>query len=78
MGVDVHRKTNTAYLMDHQGREVAPPFTVNNNRPGTETFIHQLAGRVIEGDFDAIYIAAEATGRYRVHSLQALDQGRLS
>jgi len=38
VGVDVHRKSNTVCLMDRQGREIAPRFTVDNNRPGTETF----------------------------------------
>lgn len=74
VGVDVHRKTNTVCLMDGQGREVAPRFTVENNRPGTEAFIHQVARRVVAGDFDAIHIAAEATGWFWWHFFQTLDQ----
>jgi transposase len=60
--------------MDRQGREVARRFTVANNRPGTETFIRQVAQRVVTGDFDAIHIAAEATGWYWWHFFQTLDQ----
>jgi hypothetical protein len=60
--------------MDRQGREVARRFTVDNNRPGTDTFIRQLAQRVIEGDFDAVQIAAEATGWSWWHFFQTLDQ----
>jgi transposase len=74
VGVDVHRKTNTICLMDDQGREVAPRFTVDNNRPGTEHFIQQLAQQILTGDFDAIEIAAEATGWYWWHFFQTLDQ----
>ncbi|MBC7249525.1 MAG: IS110 family transposase [Anaerolineae bacterium] len=74
VGVDLHRKTNTVCLMDGQGREVAPRFTVENNRPGTEAFIHQVARRVVAGDFDAIHIAAEATGWFWWHFFQTLDQ----
>ena len=74
VGVDVHRKTNTFCLMNSQGREVAPRFTVDNNRPGTEAFIHQVAQQVVAGDFDAIRIAAEATGWYWWHFFRTLDQ----
>lgn len=74
VGVDVHRKTNTVCLMDGQGRELTPRFTVDNNRPGTETFIRRVAQQVVAGDFDAIEIAAEATGWYWWHFFQTLDQ----
>ena len=69
-----HRKSNTVCLMDRQGREVAPRFTVDNNRPGTETFIQNVARQVVAGHFDAILIAAEATGWYRWHFFQTLDR----
>lgn len=74
VGVDVHRKTNTVCLMDSQGREVAPRFTVDNNRPGTQAFIQKVAQQVVDGNFDAIHIAAEATGWYWWHFFQTLDQ----
>jgi transposase len=74
VGVDVHRKTNTVCLMDRQGHELAPRFTVDNNRLGTDAFIQRVAARVAEGDFDALHIAAEATGRYWWHFFQTLDQ----
>lgn len=77
VGVDVHRKTNTVCLMDRQGRETGPRFTVDNNHPGTEAFIHQVAQHVVAGDFDAIQIAAEATGWYWWHFLQTLDRDPL-
>jgi transposase len=74
VGVDVHRKTNTVCLMDRQGEETSPRFTVDNNNPGTQAFIHQVAQQVVAGDFDAIKIAAEATGWYWWHFLQTLDR----
>jgi len=74
VGVDVHRKTNTVCLMDSQGREVAPRFTVDNNRPGTEAFIQQVAQHVVAGNFDAIQVVAEATGLYWWHFFQTLEQ----
>ena len=43
VGVDVHRATNTVAFLDSEGQEVAPRFTVPNNHPGTETFIHKVA-----------------------------------
>jgi hypothetical protein len=64
VGVDVHRTPNTVCLMDRQGREGARRFTVHNNRPGTETCMRQIAQPVVDGDFEAIHIAAEATGWY--------------
>src|SRR5215831_8953475 len=74
VGIDVHRTTNTVCLMDRQGREVAPRFRVDNNRPGTDAFVGQVSQRVVTGDFDAIQIAAEATGWYWWHFFQTLDQ----
>jgi hypothetical protein len=74
VGVDVHRKTNTVCLMERQGQEVARRFTVDNNRPGTDTFIRHIAQQVVDGAFDAMHIAAEATGWYWWHFFQTLDQ----
>lgn len=74
VGVDVHRKTNTLCLMDAQGREVSPRATVANNRPGTQAFITQVTQRLGTGDFDALQVAAEATGWYWWHFFQTLDQ----
>jgi len=74
VGVDVHRKSNTVCLMDRQGQEIGPRFTVDNNRPGTEALIQRVAQQVAAGHFDAIYIAAEATGWYWYHLFRTLDQ----
>ncbi|MGQ9586756.1 MAG: IS110 family transposase [Anaerolineae bacterium] len=74
VGVDVHRKTNTVCLMDGQGCEIGPRFTVDNNRPGSEAFIQQIVHQAVAGNFDAIHIAAEATGWYWWHFFQDLDQ----
>jgi len=77
VGVDVHRQTNTVCLMDRQGQEAGPRFTVDNNSPGTEAFIQRVAQQVLAGHFDAVKIAAEATGWYWFHFLQTLDQDPL-
>lgn len=77
VGVDVHRKTNTVCLMNGQGQEGAPCFTVNNNRPGTQAFIQQLAPQMAAGSFDALQIAAQATGWYWWHFFHTLEQNPL-
>lgn len=74
VGVDVHRKTNVIAMMDRQGQEVASDFRVANNRPGCQDFIQAVAAQVAAGDFDAIHIAAEATGWYWWHFFQSLSQ----
>lgn len=43
VGVDTHRKTNTFCLMDQNGVEQRPRFTLDNNRPGTQRFIEQVS-----------------------------------
>jgi transposase len=63
--------------MDSQGEEVADRFSSDNNRPGTQGFVGQVAQSVSSGDFDAIHIAAEATGWYWWHFFQTLDQDPL-
>lgn len=74
VGVDPHRKTNTVCMMDQDGHEVGKRFTVQNNRPGTEAFVREVALRMVEGDFEAIHIADEATGWYWWHFFQTLEQ----
>jgi len=62
VGVDVHRKFNIVYLIDSQGQGIGSCFTVDNNRPGTRDLIQRVAQQVVDGDFDAIEIAAEVRG----------------
>jgi transposase len=64
-------------MMDQDGDEVGQRFTIQNNRPGTELFVREVAQRVVEGDFDAIHIANEATGWYWWHFFQTLEQDPL-
>jgi len=73
VGIDVHRKTNTVALMERNGREVAPPFTVANNRPGTAALAQKLGAFAAEEGYDAIQVAAEATGWYWEHFFRTLD-----
>lgn len=61
-------------MMDSQGREVLPRFSVENNLPGSQAFIQRVAQQVVADDFDAIRIAAEATGWYWWHFFQTLDR----
>jgi transposase len=77
VGVDVHRQTNTACLMDAAGQVLGPRLTIDNNRPGAEVFVRHLAQQVAAGDFDAIQIAAEATGWYWWHFFQTLEHDPL-
>jgi len=74
VGIDVHRKTNTIALMEQTGREVAPRLTVQNNRPGTAALAEKLQAAVQDGGYDAIHVAAEATGWYWWHLFHTLDQ----
>ncbi len=74
VGVDVHRQTNTVCLMDQAGRLLGPRRTIDNNRPGAELLVQQLAQKMAQGDFDAIQIAAEATGWYWWHFFQTLER----
>jgi transposase len=77
VGVDVHRKTNTFCLMDAHGGEVRPRFPLDNNRPGTHTFVQQVAELMRADGFDELQVAAEATGWYWFHFFQSLQQEAL-
>ena len=74
VGVDVHRKTNTFCLMDASGQEVRSRFTLDNNRPGTQAFVQQVAELMEADGFSELQIAAEATGWYWFHFFQSLQQ----
>lgn len=77
VGVDVHRKTNTFCLMDERGQEVRSRFTLDNNRPGTQAFIQQVAALMEADGFSELQVAAEATGWYWFHFFQSLQQDEL-
>lgn len=77
VGVDVHRKTNTFCLMDESGGQVMPSFTLDNNRPGTQTFVQQVAERMEAGGFSELQVAAEATSWYWFHFLRSLQEDAL-
>jgi hypothetical protein len=74
VGIDVHRTINAVCVMDGQGQEVVPRFTVHNNRPGTQDFVHRMAQLMLDGRCDALHIAAEATGWYWFHLFLSLSQ----
>jgi len=74
VGIDPHRRTNTVCLMDGHGQEVGQRFTVDNNRPGAETFVQSVAQAARRGHFDRIEIASEATGWYWFLFFQTLSQ----
>lgn len=74
VGIDVHRKTNTVAIMDLTGRQVAPSFTVANNRPGAAALAQALYATATEQGHDAVHIAAEATGWFWWHLFCSLDQ----
>jgi transposase len=77
VGVDIHRKTNTYCLMDAHGGEVRPHFTLDNNRPGTQAFVQQVAELMQADGFDELQVAAEATGWYWFHFFRSLQQEAL-
>lgn len=74
VGIDVHRKTNTIALMEQSGHEVTPRFTVSNNRPGTAALAQKLQATIQAGGYDALHVAAEATGWYWWHLFHTLEQ----
>jgi len=67
VGVDIHRKTNTVCLMDCQGREVAPRFTVDNNRPVFSAGIIAEIGGVERFNYDEARVARFAGFKWRRH-----------
>jgi transposase len=72
VGVDPHRKTNVACLMDREGREVTPRFRFENNRPGTARLVQTLVQQMQTGPFDTLRLATEATNWYWWHFFQTL------
>ena len=74
VGVDVHRKTNTICVMDGQGQEVVPRSTIENNQPATGIMAQDLAHLMLQGDYDSLHIAAEATNNYWLLFFLSLSQ----
>lgn len=74
VGIDPHRRTNTAQMMDGAGQELGSAFQFPNNRPGAEAFVKIVRQQVQEGDYETLRIATEATGWYWFHFFQDLSQ----
>jgi transposase len=64
VGVDIHRQQNVFSVMDGEGEELTSAFACDNNQPGTQAAVGQIAGLMAAGGYDQVRIAAEATGWY--------------
>lgn len=64
VGVDVHRRTNVAQVMDGHGDVQESKMGFANNRLETARLAQSLAALAERGGFEAIHIAAEATSHY--------------
>jgi len=74
VGIDPHRRTNTAQLMNGAGQVLEKPFQFLNNQPGMEAFVKCVKAQVQGGNYDTVRIATEATGWYWFHFFQQLSQ----
>ena len=74
VGIDPHRRTNTAQLMDSSGQVLGSPLKFVNNQPGADDFMVQLIAQTQMGEYDRLRIATEATGWYWFHLFQNLSQ----
>lgn len=74
VGIDPHRRTNTAQMMDVAGQVLGKSLRFLNNRPGAEAFVQYVKAQVQAGDYEMIRIATEATGWYWFHLFQQLSQ----
>lgn len=77
VGIDPHRRTNTAQMMDDSGQPLGQAFRFANNRPGAEAFIKEVTAQAQTGDYQTLRIATEATGWYWFHFFQTLSQDPL-
>lgn len=77
VGVDIHRKNNVYCWMNVNGREVRPRTSLENNQPGTQAFIQQVAEIMVTDGFDELRVAAEATSWYWFHFFQSLQNDTL-
>ena len=74
VGIDVHRKTNAVCVMDIMGNLVDEHLIANNTPDGIEFLADTLDALAERGEYDAVQIAAEATGWYWWHLARALSQ----
>lgn len=74
VGVDVHRKSNSFYLMTEAGEQVTRPFALPNNRTGTEQLLTKIEQVMVANDLSELKVAAEATGWYWFHLFEMLQE----
>jgi transposase len=73
VGIDVHHKTQSVCVMNAMGAIIDDKLTVNNTPAGAEALAGYLHALASGGGYDAIHIAAEATGWFWWHFFHALS-----
>ncbi|NLS78397.1 MAG: IS110 family transposase [Chloroflexi bacterium] len=77
VGLDVHLKTNSVYVLDAQGTVLRPPQRYPNTLPGTQQLIQDLAEVLSARDAQHLAVGAEATGWYWWHPFRLIAESPL-
>ncbi|MFQ5874968.1 MAG: transposase [Dehalococcoidia bacterium] len=73
-GLDIHQRLNHVHLQDQDGQLVKPYQSFDNNWSGFQAFLKMLVSVVVEGGFEGVDIAGEASGLLWFHPLYHLAQ----
>ena len=57
VGIDPHRRTNTAQMMDDHGQLLGQAFQLANNRPGAEAFIQEVTAQMETDDYQTLRLS---------------------
>lgn len=74
VGLDIHQKHNHVCLMTNDGQMVNPHQRFDNNWPGFQQLLEMLVNVLMEGQFEGLDIAGEATGLLWFHPFYHLAQ----
>ena len=74
VGLDIHQKHNHVCLMTNDGQMVNPHQRFDNNWPGFQQLLEMLVNVLMEGQFEGVDIAGEATGLLWFHPFYHLAQ----
>ena len=72
VGIDVHKRRNTACFMDHQGDTVGTIFSFPNSLPGAQHLEQTVSATMQEGDFRTLRIGTESTAFLDFHLIDFL------
>ena len=77
VGIDVHKRQNTACFMDQEGNQIGKAFSFPNSLPGAQHLEQTIKEVMEEGGFGTLLLATESTSLLDFHLIDFLASSQV-